>query len=270
MSGSRMAEGRAGMALRHRLDAVRWTMAAALMPRRRVDARGLSFTVQYDNPMTRFRWQTCNTKEPETLDWVDGALGDGDVLFDIGANIGVYSLYGVLRHPGLRVIAFEPEYANLHLLRDNIVLNGLHGRVEAYALAVGDRCGPSRLHVQDLTPGAALHTEAAGAPDRTEAGEVVVFREGVWVVTLDDFCRQAGVWPTAVKIDVDGGEERVLRGAQRTLASPALRTVLVEVGPEDGANAGCARLLGAAGLRRADGARRYRSGNQVWTRGGAA
>ena len=95
---------------RHGLERLRFTIAAALLPRRRVVSRGLSLTLSCDNAITAFRWRSYNEKEPETLDWIDTALVDGDVFLDVGANVGVYSLYAALRHPRLRVIAIEPEY----------------------------------------------------------------------------------------------------------------------------------------------------------------
>ena len=264
-----MNGGSALARVRRRLDRLRWELAAALAPRRRVRTRGLTFTLPCDNRITHYRWSSYGSKEPETLDWLDRWIREDDVLFDVGANIGVYSLYAALRHPKVRVVAFEPEYANLHLLRDNIVLNGLADRIETYSIALGDRSGLSRLHVQDLTPGAALHTEACDALAVTEAGQRVVWSEGVWVMTLDDFSESRRRWPNAVKIDVDGGEARVLAGARRALASPALRTVLVEADAGGPAVAGCASLLGAAGLRRLDAAPAG-SANQIWVREGHA
>jgi hypothetical protein len=98
----------------------------------------------------------------------------------------------------------------------------------------------------------------------------VVWSEGVWVMTLDDFSESRRVWPNAIKIDVDGGEERVLAGARRALASTALRAVLVEVEAGSGpAAAGCARPLAAAGLRRLD-VGPTGSANQIWVREGNA
>lgn len=211
-----------------------------------------------------YRWQSYNAKEPETLDWLGTMVEDGGVFFDVGANIGLYSLYAALRHPGLAVVAFEPEYANLHLLRDNVILNGLGNRIEVYSIALGDRSGLSRLHIQDLTPGAALHTESAARLTTTEAGERVVWAEGVWVTTVDDFCALRGLWPTAMKIDVDGGEARILSGAREALGH--LRTVLVEAAEDSPTRHLCEHLLREAGLTRVGPEHPAASGNQMWAR----
>jgi FkbM family methyltransferase len=243
---------------------LRWTLAGALTRRRHVHARGVTFTLPCDNPITHFRWRSYDSKEPDTLDWIDTAFAGVEVLFDVGANVGLYSLYAALRHRGLRVVAFEPEYANLHLLRDNIVENRLGDRIEPYAVALGDRSGLSRLHLQDFTPGSALHSEDAGARTRTDTGHRVVGSEGICVMRLDDFCTERQLSPHALKIDVDGGERRVLEGARRTLGTPALRTVLIELPDDHAERDRCAALLQDAGLHvagRADG-----SANEIWRR----
>ncbi len=245
---------------------VRWWLVRAMAPRRVVKSRGLRFTLRCENWITQYRWRTYNEKEPETLDWIDQRLRDGDLLFDVGANIGVYALYAALRHPGARVVAFEPEYGNLHLLRDNLVANSLQDRVEIYALALSDRSGVSQLHLQDLAPGSALHTESKGRLHRTLAGRPVVWREGISVMTLDAFCEETGLAPQALKIDVDGSEPCVLAGARRTLASPALRSVILEMPDDASARAACEQQLTNAGLTRDRHEPRRDGANDIWVR----
>jgi len=251
---------RASRRLHGSVQRARWSMARTIAPRRTVRMRGVRFSVQCDNRITYERWRSAETKEPETLDWIDECLGPDDVLFDVGANLGLYSLYAALRHPGLRVVAFEPEYANAHLLRDNVVHNGLRRAVETYSIALGDASGLSWLHVQDMTSGAALHTEAPQPLATTESGRPVVWSEGIWVARLDEFCERRELRPTAIKIDVDGGEARVLGGARVVLSSPELRTLILEV--NEAPAAVCERLLGDAGLTLA----RMGQTNHIWSR----
>ena len=197
---------------------LRWRIVQAMLsPRRDVLCRGLKFSLPCDNWITRYRWQSYNTKEVETLDWIDRLLRNGDTVFDIGANIGQYSIYGALRHPEVRVVAFEPEYANAHLLRDNVIQNRLEKRIEIYSLALSNHCGLSQLHLQDLTPGAALLTESRDEIPVTRTNHKVVAREGIYALTLDAFCCEAGITPQCIKIDVDGTEVEILEGAAKTL-----------------------------------------------------
>jgi FkbM family methyltransferase len=232
------------------LNRLRWQVLRSLTPRRVVSSRGLKFTLQSDNWITHYRWQTFNTKEPEMLDWIDQYCRPGDIFFDIGANIGLYSVYAALRHPGIRVFAFEPEFANLHLLRDNVVANSLQDRITIYSLGLGSQTTLSQLHVQDLTPGAALHTESLEPLYRTASGGRVILREGISVYTLDEFCQMTQVYPHTIKLDVDGTETSVLQGALRTLQSPTLRSLIAEISTTNGTDQRCHDLLDRTQLKR--------------------
>lgn len=234
--------------------------------RRTVRSRGLRFTLRCGNPILRYRWREYNTKEPETLKWIDRWVQDGETFFDVGANIGSYTIYAALRSPGARVIAFEPEYANLHLLRDNLMDNGLKDRVEIYSIALGNRTGLSRLHIQDATPGAALHTESNGPLAFTRADKPVIWEEGIAIYTMDAFCQERGVWPTCLKLDVDGTEAEILGGAAQALSAPTLRSLIVETFGGTKSREACARLLTACGLQR-ERCEANPSDNEVWVRG---
>lgn len=137
--------------------------------------------------------------------------------------------------------------------------------LEVYSVALGSRVGVSRLHIQDTTPGAALHTESRDAIRLTRTHKPVIWWEGICTFTLDVFCEEAGLSPQAMKIDVDGTEPEILQGASRTLRSRTLRTLLVEMFGGPSARSACAQLLLAAGLERvwSDPAR---SDNEIWGR----
>ena len=212
-------------------------------------SRGLKFTLQCENRITHNRWEKFNIKEPETLDWIDTWMRDDDTFFDIGVNIGVYTIYAALRHPGARVVAFEPEYSNLHLLRDNIVENDLQHRVEVYSVALSNHTGLSHLHIQDFAPGSALHSESKDMLSVTRYHQKVIWSEGISSFTLDTFCDQTGLTPDYIKIDVDGTEPEVLQSAMRTLSSPKLRSLIIELPADRAARTSCENLLNSLGLR---------------------
>ena len=250
---------------RDRLARFRWATLAVFVPRRRVVARGLTFTLQSDNRVTHYRWRNYNAKEPETLDWIDQSMREGDLFFDVGANIGSYSIYAALRHPTAHVVAFEPEYANLFLLRQNLLHNRLQERVEVYSVALGNRVGLSRLHIQDWTPGSALHTESPLTLTQTIQKTPVIGREGIAVTTLDLFCRETGLSPQCLKLDVDGTEPVILEGASQTLRSPDFRSIILELSQPE-VRTRCIPLLERAGLRRAWADPTGRSSNEIWCR----
>ena len=90
----------------------------------------------FPTPNTHCKWRidTLYTKEPDTIQWLQ-AMKPGEVLYDVGANIGQYSIYAAKR--GVKVFAFEPESQNYALLCKNIVLNKLEN-CTAYPLCLGD------------------------------------------------------------------------------------------------------------------------------------
>ena len=147
------------------------------------------------------------------------------------------------------MVAFEPEYANLHWLNDNLLINRLSDRVQVYALALSNRSGVSALHIHDPTPGAALHLESPERVDATRVNHAVLCREGVYAIRLDEFCEQTGLQPHCMKIDVDGTELAVLEGGLRTITSPQFRSLMIEMPEEPEVRHACIEWLLKAGLR---------------------
>lgn len=150
-----------------------------------------------------------------------GVLRPGDVVVDVGANVGFLTVIAA-RLVGAqgRVIAFEPVPDNARQIRRNAKLNRL-GQIEVVESAVADRNGEATLVLARFAGGAALE-EADRPPDA--CGELAVP-----VVTLDDWCAAAGLPPPAVvKIDVEGAELAVLRG-MAGLLTVARPVVLIEV-----------------------------------------
>ena len=97
------------------------------------------------NSLCRFRSNTFSTKEPETLAWIDG-LPEESTLWDIGANVGLYSVYAVKKR-NCKVWAFEPSVFNLELLARNINLNCLSNQIVIVPIALTDKSGFSKLRM---------------------------------------------------------------------------------------------------------------------------
>jgi len=199
-----------------------------LSSKSRVQSRGISFQLISDNWITKFRARTFNDKEPEMLDWLDENLQDGDVFFDVGANVGVYSIYAALRKPTATIYAFEPEYSNLHQLKMNIINNDLLNNVIPFAIALSDQTGVSYLHIHDFTPGAALSTEQRDSINKT-FGKDVVWKEGIGTSTLDYISGNLNIQPNLIKIDVDGNELKILNGGRKVFSNKKLRSIIIEM-----------------------------------------
>jgi FkbM family methyltransferase len=168
------------------------------------------------------------TKEPSTIAWLDRMSAD-DVLWDIGANVGVYTLYAAVRH-GCRVLAIEPGAANYYLLNKNIEINRLSGRVTALCAAAAGKAGFGFLNLPNTAPG-----EAFTSYDDKRGGDGG-FQQGMIGITLDELSGQGSFPPpTFIKIDVDGIEHDIVRGARSLLQSGQVRSVLIErdIGRQD-------------------------------------
>ena len=137
-------------------------------------------------------------------------LGPGGVLYDIGANLGFFSLLGArLAGREGQVYAFEPAAENAQAIRDHAALNGA-GNLTAIECAVGARAGRARLQLVDDRSWSKL--EGYGEHPGTE--QVVE----VEVVAVDDLLARDELRPpTLVKIDVEGAELEVIEGMRGTI-----------------------------------------------------
>lgn len=178
-----------------------------------------------------FRQQACR-KEPWTIAWLE-SLPVGTVLWDVGANVGSYTL--VAAALGLSVVAIEPGFANYARLCQNLALNPrLAENVTALPVALDAGTGLRWFSLRKTTPGAAGH----GWDSSTF---LPAFTQPVLCYALDDLVSAFRLpAPTALKIDVDGGEEAVVLGALGCLARCS--SVMIEMN-DDGA-ALCDRLRG--------------------------
>lgn len=165
-----------------------------------------------------------HTDEPETLAWID-TFQPGEQLWDIGANVGIYALYAGL-DPELTVLAFEPSGFNFGPLVDHIALNNMGARVSPLCVALGNHRGLPSLYMRHMDAGHG--SNALGAATNTFGAFEPVFAQTVPAFSIDDFRATFNLpAPHHIKIDVDGIECEILRGAERTL--PEVQSVMMEV-----------------------------------------
>jgi FkbM family methyltransferase len=159
--------------------------------------------------------------------WIEQTLRSGDVLYDVGANVGAYALIAAHWTDGRSTVyAFEPGYTTFPDLVANIFLNGRAETVIPFPVALGAETGLTPFEYATLEPGGAAHGGLA------EAGSAapVLRTQTVPAYRLDDLVALLHLRsPTHVKLDVDGAEWWVLQGAAETLAASTLRWILVEV-----------------------------------------
>jgi FkbM family methyltransferase len=200
-------------------------LRTALKPQR-LDYDRADIYLHVTNKTETFRVKAC-AKEPFTIEWIHTHIKRGDVLFDIGANVGAYSLVAA-RKPdgGARVYAFEASYANVAALCANVALNHAGADVTPVPVALSGATAMGVFNLRDLESGSARH----GLGDQMPEDGQVAWRQPVMTFRLDDLVDRFSLpTPNHIKMDVDGGELDVLAGACRTLSSPALRSMLIEV-----------------------------------------
>lgn len=233
---------------------------------------GVSLDFTVPNMLNHFRAETFSSKEPETLEWIE-ALPEGSVLWDIGANVGLYSCYAAKKRH-CRVYAFEPSVFNLELLARNIHVNRLVDYVTIVPLPLSDGVRESTLNMTSTDWGGALSSfgELYG-----DDGKMMkkVFDFQTLGISMDAVVDMLEIpLPMNIKMDVDGIEHLILKSGKNILQQ--VQSVIIEVN-EDFAeqDAKVSQHLSDAGLQLIDkkhsamfeGSARFgRSYNQIWAR----
>lgn len=175
-------------------------------------------------------WQAVGHEhiEPELLDFID-AIPAGSAYYDIGASNGIFACYAAAK--GLQVFAFEPEAQNYALLDRNNFLN--KGGIHCFNLAISDKQELGKLYSAKFEAGGHMKildqpTFVGGETFEPEhVSTVLKYPLTKWVKDFD------APQPEYVKIDVDGAEYDVLRGAEAVLINAkAIFIELCETSPQ--------------------------------------
>ena len=175
------------------------------------------FLMMTETEMEKWRYETFWDKEPETIAWIN-SFGRGDTFFDIGANIGIYSLYLASRQKKSLTYAFEPFYGNASRLMQNIELNKFTNIIVVpFGISDVDR----------------IDSFGMISRERGHSGSEIGKKSDDFyllpVITMDTFCNLFEEYPTHIKIDIDGQELQVIEGALKTIYDEECQSVLVEI-----------------------------------------
>jgi FkbM family methyltransferase len=174
-----------------------------------------------DSYWSYYRRISC-AKEPDTIRWLELNLKPGDVFYDIGANIGAYSLVAASLVKDGVIVSIEPSFSTFKTLCSNLIKNSeKYNDIKFYPFgcAVGNIDGFIEFKFSEIASGAAQH-----------GGSQYEATLNVPAITLDNFTVLFNLpAPTIMKIDVDGPEVQVLEGSKSILSNLLLRTVLIEV-----------------------------------------
>ena len=195
----------------------------------KVTVRNQPLVISVDHWRVLGRAKNYSIKEPDTLDWLDG-FEPGTCYFDIGANIGQFSLYPAKKYgQKVEIYAFEPQSNNYYALNKNIYLNQLKDSITAYCVAISGESKFDKLYVPKFIPGG--NRSQFGEESQAAMGVPTSHIQGMFGITLDDLCEKWNFpYPHYMKIDVDGIEISILRSASKVLKHPNLKSVIVELG----------------------------------------
>ena len=182
------------------------------------------------SPIISWRVDTFYSKEPETLEWINSFEKKNIVFWDIGANIGLYSIYNSLKNPSSTTISFEPSTSNLRTLSRNISLNNLEKKIKIFPLPLSNK---KNLFLEmkegDFNEGAALNTfgENFNFEGKNFKSENKYHLFGT---TIDFLINQKILAiPDYIKIDVDGIEHLILYGATNCLKEKKVKSLSIEI-----------------------------------------
>lgn len=178
----------------------------------------LPFKFDPQNEIEQWRHDSFYSKEPETLEWIR-SFEKNSIFWDVGANIGIYSLYAAALGKALVITAFEPSRINCDRLKELAAQNNFD-KVFISNLAFGKERKIIGWEDTDPRPGAA-------------AGKIIepTVNRFAYMTTIDNLIYVGMTKPNYIKIDVDGGEWDIIQGAVHTLDNQTVKGVLVEIDP---------------------------------------
>jgi FkbM family methyltransferase len=186
---------------------------------------GIHLVFSVPNRINNFRFETFSTKEPETLEWID-SIPQGSVLWDIGANVGLYSCYAA-KARGCQVFAFEPSVFNLEQLARNIFLNKMTKQVVIIPLPLSENLSFNTLNMSSTDWGASRSTFGEDYGYDGQPLDKIFEFQTVSLSMMDAVELLKTPQPDYIKMDVDGIEHLILKGGSTLLQN--IKGILIEI-----------------------------------------
>ena len=198
---------------------------------KKININQKTITLYAPNQLINWRIETLYTKEPETIEWINSFSKKKNIIFwDIGANIGLYSIYNSIKNKGSLTIAFEPSSSNLKILSRNISLNNLNHKIKIFSLPLTDRkSGFMTMKETLFQEGGSMNTfgEKFNYEGKKLNSQMNYDLFGVSIKYLLD--NKLLEIPDYIKIDVDGIEHLILSGAGKYLRNKKIKSLSVEI-----------------------------------------
>ena len=187
--------------------------------------------------MSLTRVQTLHTKEPETINWMNNFdSNEKKIFWDIGSNIGLYSIYTAIKFQNINVVAFEPSTSNTRVLSRNITINKLSDQIKICSLPLCDKPNIISLFRENkFIEGWSGSTFDNNFDQNGEPLPEINIEENnyqIYGTSIDEIIDKKTLEiPNYIKIDVDGIEHLILKGAKELLKNKNLLEIFVEMNP---------------------------------------
>ena len=196
-----------------------------------IKIKNKKITLFTPNQLTSWRVDTFFTKEPETLEWINSFnTKEKTIFWDIGANIGLYSIYNAAKNNNSDTISFEPSTSNLRVLSRNISINNLENKIKIFPMPLTNVQNKFLLMNEgNFIEGGALN--AFGEKFDFEGKEFNSKMKYTLFGTNIKYLLENNILetPNYIKIDVDGIEHLILKGAGKFLSDPKIMSLSVEI-----------------------------------------
>lgn len=180
------------------------------------------------NNLIDWRVKTLFTKEPDTLDWIN-SFKSNETFWDIGANIGIYSLYAASKI-NMQVISFESSVNNLRVLSKNISINNFQNKIKLFQLPLLDNKNTFMTMNETYDIEGAAHNSFGKNLDDEGHEFKPLTSYKIFGTSINNILDERILeLPNHIKIDVDGFEHKILAGADKYLSHSSIKSILVEV-----------------------------------------
>lgn len=174
---------------------------------------------------TEIRVKSFFSKEPDTIKWIKNFKNKKIIFWDIGSNIGIFSIYAAIIHKNIKIVSFEGALSNLRILSRNLYINSLNHKIGICQIPVTNNFkGFQYFHENQFLEGTALNYFVKKNVKKR------MYSYKILGTSLDSiYTNQKLRIPNYIKIDVDGLEYLVLDGGKKILQSRKLKEILVEI-----------------------------------------
>ena len=179
------------------------------------------------NKTLDWRINTFYSKEPDTLEWIRNFKKKKNLIFwDIGSNIGIYSIYASIIHKKISIFSFEPSFLNLYFLSKNIFINNLNKDIKIIQTPLGQK----KNNFFNFIEGTDNEGGAFNSLIVNKYQKKIKNSYNIMSTTIEELINSNALKiPHYIKIDVDGNEYDILRGFGKYLKNKNLKEILIEI-----------------------------------------